>query len=131
MTNTSGGQQVLSRLRVSQVTPLLAAVAVGLIAAQPLLTYSLPRGTDTLYHLQRAASLLRALEQGILYPRWSFDLAYGFGYPVFNYYASLSYYPAAGLAALGLSVVDAITALAVALYIAQPVGMWLWLREEL
>ena len=43
----------------------------------------------------RSLAIARALAEGILYPRWSADLYAGYGFPIFNFYAPLSYYPAA------------------------------------
>ncbi|MDW8054688.1 MAG: 6-pyruvoyl-tetrahydropterin synthase-related protein [Anaerolineae bacterium] len=106
----------------------LAVLGLGVLAAQPLLTIGLPYGQDTLYHVQRVASLARALSHGVVFPRWSADLALGFGYPVFHYYAPLSYYVPAFLTLLGLSAVQATTLFAAAIYVLQAVGMWLWLR---
>jgi hypothetical protein len=53
---------------------------------------SLPRGTDTELHVFRAAELGYALRAGIIFPRWAADYYYGYGYPIFNYYAPLTYY---------------------------------------
>ena len=110
--------------------PFLILVLVGMVAAQPLLTYGLPMGSDTIYHVQRVASLARSLQQGVIYPRWSPDLAYGFGFPIFNYYAPLSYYLAVAFMRLALSPVQAVTVLAVVLFVIQALGVWLWLRLE-
>jgi hypothetical protein len=53
---------------------------------------SLPRGTDTELHVFRAAELGYALRAGVIFPRWAADYYYGYGYPIFNYYAPLTYY---------------------------------------
>src|SRR5687768_14643605 len=83
---------LISRLRF--IDPgLLLALLLSLAAAWPFLfRASLPRETDAELHVFRAAELgysLRALE---LYPRWAPDFYYGYGYPIFNYYAPLTYY---------------------------------------
>jgi hypothetical protein len=73
---------------------LPAAVVIGLVsalAAQPLFG-CLPRGHDSLLHLYRLVELDHLLHQGILFPRWMPDLVYGYGYPLFNFYAPLSTY---------------------------------------
>jgi hypothetical protein len=72
---------------------LLLAVALAFIAALPFLTRpGLPRGTDAELHVFRAAELGYSLQAGIPYPRWAPDFYYGYGYPIFNYYAPLTYY---------------------------------------
>jgi len=72
---------------------LLLALALALVAASPFLTRpGLPRGTDAELHVFRAAELGYSLRAGDLYPRWAPDFYYGYGYPLFNYYAPLTYY---------------------------------------
>lgn len=72
---------------------LILVIFLSLAAAWPfLLRSSLPSETDAELHIFRAAELgysLRALE---FYPRWAPDFYYGYGYPIFNYYAPLTYY---------------------------------------
>jgi hypothetical protein len=69
------------------------ALALALIAAASFFTRpGLPRQTDAELHVYRAAELGHALRSGALYPRWAPDLYYGYGYPIFNYYAPLTYY---------------------------------------
>ncbi len=57
-----------------------------------ILRPSLPRETDAELHVFRAAELGYSLRAGALYPRWAPDFYYGYGYPIFNYYAPLTYY---------------------------------------
>ncbi|MCO5204589.1 MAG: 6-pyruvoyl-tetrahydropterin synthase-related protein [Anaerolineae bacterium] len=53
---------------------------------------SLPQGTDAELHVFRLAELSRLVLDGSFYPRWAPNFYYGFGYPIFNYYAPLTYY---------------------------------------
>ncbi len=72
---------------------MLLAVLLSLIAAWPFVVRpSLPRETDTELHVFRAAELGEVIRQGQLYTRWAPDFYYGYGYPIFNYYAPLTYY---------------------------------------
>ena len=72
---------------------LLLALLLALVAAMPFLTRpGLPRGTDAELHVFRAAELGYSLRAGDIYPRWAPDFYYGHGYPIFNYYAPLTYY---------------------------------------
>ncbi len=68
----------------------------------PLLGPGFPRTDDGLGHLFRIVELDRALRAGVLYPRWASELAMGYGYPVLNFYAPLSYYAVEALHRLGL-----------------------------
>lgn len=98
---------------------LLVAVllAVGMLAAAQPFFYGQPSGTDALLHFHRLAQLERAVQHGILYPRWLPDLGLGFGFPVFNYYAPLSYYLALLLRWMGLS-------LSTSLLLCHALGLW-------
>ncbi|PID85106.1 MAG: hypothetical protein CSB13_09715, partial [Chloroflexi bacterium] len=69
------------------MVPLLSLVAI-----QPILTGSLPWRGDGLLHLLRLAELERGVRAGVLFPRWSPGLGYGYGFPLFHYYAPFSYY---------------------------------------
>jgi len=56
---------------------------------------------DGLHHLHRVAALTRYLQEGVLYPRWIGEFAFGYGVPLFNFYSPLSYYLAQPAALLG------------------------------
>lgn len=72
---------------------LCLALLFSLLAAWAfILRPSLPRETDVELHVFRTAELGYALRAGVLYPRWAADFYYGYGYPIFNYYAPLTYY---------------------------------------
>lgn len=72
---------------------LLLVVAICLVALWPFIgRNSLPQGTDAELHVFRLAELARLVEGGILYPRWAPNFYYAYGYPIFNYYAPLTYY---------------------------------------
>jgi uncharacterized membrane protein len=108
---------------------LAIAVAIGLLAAQPLLFGRLAAGSDTYFHIHRLWQVQTLFQQGIFFSRWSPDLPFGFGSPIFNYYGPLPYYFALPFVWLTSSLVMGYAiALALAL-IATSVGMFLWLRE--
>ncbi len=78
-------------------------------------TATWPHTPDGWIHLHRVRSLSEALAAGVLFPRWFPDFAFGYGYPVLNFYAPASYYPAALLQLLGADVLVA-TRLALACF---------------
>ncbi len=81
----------MSRVRRFDLN-LITILIVVVIAALPFLTRpGLPRGTDLELHVFRAAEYGDILRDGVLYPRWAPDFYYGYGYPIFNYYAPLTY----------------------------------------
>ncbi|HUN22149.1 MAG TPA: hypothetical protein PK299_03340 [Anaerolineales bacterium] len=53
-----------------------------------------PTQIDGLNHFYRLLELHWAVQNGQFYPRWSPDLVYGFGAPLFNFYPPLSYWVA-------------------------------------
>lgn len=109
------------RLRPTTFLPLLAVLALVPAALLPLLSEPLPRSADGRPHLLRMAALAMSLDNGELWPRFSPDLVYGYGYPLFHYYAPLIYYLGVGLHALGLSFT---AALHVIFGLALVLGAW-------
>jgi hypothetical protein len=82
---------MMARLRRFDLN-LITILIVVIIAALPFLTRpGLPRHTDLELHVFRAAEYGEVLRDGVLYPRWAPDFYYGYGYPIFNYYAPLTY----------------------------------------
>ena len=78
------------KLRKSVISAITFLAALA--ASWPLLRYPWIATDDGLFHLYRIASLARHWRAGHLYPRWFADFAFGYGHPVLNYYAPLSYY---------------------------------------
>jgi hypothetical protein len=110
---------------------LLLALALGLFAASPFLVRAgLPRKTDAELHVYRAAELQYILRQGVLYPRWAPNLYLGYGYPIFNYYAPLTYY-LSNLFALapGVNIVGGVKAVFVLGLMLASLGSYLLSRD--
>jgi hypothetical protein len=110
------------------------ALALGLsvLAAAPFLARpGLPRGTDAELHVYRAAELGYSLRAGALYPRWAPSLYLGYGYPIFNYYAPLTYYLANlfDLALPGVDIVGGVKAVFVLGICLGSLGTYLLGRE--
>ena len=83
--------------------PYAALTLLSLIAAAPLVNANLPCSDDGPFHLYRAVELGRLLGWGHWLPRWAPDMAQGYGYPFFNFYAPLSSYGVVALHGLGLA----------------------------
>lgn len=98
-------------------------------ALHPLLRAELPRGGDTGLHLYRLVELDHCLRQGLLFPRWMPDLVYGYGYPLFNFYAPLSTYLTAALHLLGLAFVPALRVGFILCLLGSGLAMYLFTRE--
>ena len=107
------------------------ALILALVAASSFLTRSgLPRQTDAELHVYRAAELGHTLRSGALYPRWAPDLYYGYGYPIFNYYAPLTYYLSNAFDLLpGVDIVGGVKAVFVLGLLVASAGAYLLGRE--
>ncbi len=72
---------------------ILLALLIGVVAAWPFFANaSLPTATDAELHIFRIAEVGYGLRAGNLYPRWAANFYHGYGYPIFNYYAPLTYH---------------------------------------
>ena len=86
---------------------LLAVLVLALPDLARWLRSHLPAGAETAIHLFRAVQLDWAVRHGYLYPRWSPDLVFGFGYPLFLVHGPVAQYVIVALHALGLSFIAA------------------------
>ncbi|MFZ0544469.1 MAG: hypothetical protein WAM60_03490, partial [Candidatus Promineifilaceae bacterium] len=110
----------------------LVVLVICLLVAWPFLSRpSLPQATDAELHIFRLAELSRMVRGGELYPRWAANFYYGYGYPIFNYYAPLTYYLGLGVELLPrLDAVDAVKALFVGGLLTAAVGMYGFVRDS-
>lgn len=110
---------------------LVLALVMALVAAAPFLTRpGLPRQTDAELHVYRAAELGHVLRAGVFYPRWAPDLYFGYGYPIFNYYAPFTYYLANLFDLLpGIDIVGGVKAVFVLGFVVASLGAYLLGRE--
>lgn len=111
---------------------LLLVLALSLFTLWPLLQNpGLPNGTDTLYHIYRVAEMDRSWAQGLLIPRWAETFYFGYGSPLFHYYAGLTYYVTSLL--MRVFSVDAVNALRMFITLCMlgaGGGMYLFMRER-
>lgn len=115
--------------------PFSLLIALVLVAARPLFASPFFFSDDGLLHLFRVFALDQTLRQGVIYPRWLWDLAYGYGYPIFNYYPPLAAYITETLHMLGLSFAAAaqgafVVFLAIAIGGAYAMGVDLFAEEK-
>src|SRR5690606_34451376 len=110
---------------------LLTTLVFCLFTIWPLTQQpGLPNGTDTLYHIYRVAEMDRAWAHGVLMPRWAEAFYYGYGSPVFHYYASLTYYVTSALMRLfALDAVNSLRTLTILCSLLAGGGMYLFLRD--
>ncbi len=120
------------RRSIFQLDPgYLVVLVICFLAIWPFISRSsLPQSTDAELHIFRLAELSRLIRAGELFPRWAPNFYYGYGYPIFNYYAPLTYY-------LGLLVdflpvlgaVQAVKALFVLGLVGAGIGMYGYIRD--
>lgn len=114
---------------------LLVILFLATLSAWPSLTRaSLPGFTDAEQHAFRTYEIMAAWQAGVPYLRWAPDLFYGYGYPVFHYYAPLSYYLGAayGWLCCGLTV-GAVAGVKFVLVLSAyvgAVGMYVFVRDR-
>ncbi|MBI1880046.1 MAG: hypothetical protein HYR94_17815 [Chloroflexi bacterium] len=109
--------------------PPLLVWLLALPAITPLIQPTLTRSADGLLHLYRLVALDHLIRQGVFFSRWLPDLAYGYGLPLFIFYAPLSYYLTEELHLLGLDVVSAFNASAALALLVAGTGVYLWLKD--
>ena len=105
-----------------------ALLVITLPTAVPLLRSGLPEATNKLIHLLRVVQLDVLIKDGYLLPRWAPDIGYGWGFPVFNYYAPLSYYVLELFYVLGLSLDNSLKLALIVAAAAYAAGGYLWAR---
>jgi len=109
----------------------IAVLASLAFAAYPLLQPGLPSVADATIHLFRTAEWVRIWQDGVLYPRWSPNLAFGHGFPLFIFAPPLPYIIAGALHLLGLSLEVSLKALPLLGFVLMGVGMYLLVRDVL
>jgi uncharacterized membrane protein len=102
-----------------------------LLAVSPLLPPGLPSIADAPIHLFRTMEMVSAWADGVYYPRWAPNLAFGYGYPIFNFAPPLPYFIAGAFHVLGFSLETSIKLLAVLCMAIYGFGMYLFVRNVL
>lgn len=76
---------------VIRLLPILAVLLLSYFAIKPLFVSGFfPIHDNT--QIARVFEMKKALQDGEFPVRWVADLGYGYGYPIFNFYAPLAYY---------------------------------------
>lgn len=86
------------------LTLLLSLPVIGPLL-QPGYFWGAHDARHSVYFLQQ---FVIALRDGVWYPRWAPDFAFGYGYPFFNIYGPLSSYVGAALHLIGFELVTAV-----------------------
>ncbi len=82
--------------------PIIVVLVFSVFTILPLLRSGFfPMHDDT--QVARVHEMAKGLSDGMLPVRWSADLGYGYGYPIFNFYDPLPYYVGAVVEIIGLN----------------------------
>ena len=111
---------------------LLLTLALTLFLVMPLAQNpGLPKGFDTLWHSYRVAELKRSWEHGVYFPSWAESMYFGYGSPVFHFYARLAYVLAAMLQVIfGLDTLNAMRCLLLVCVFTCSGGMYLFCKRR-
>lgn len=91
---------------IKTILPVVIVLLISLLTVRPLsLPGFFPMHDNT--QVERVYEMSKAVSDGMFPVRWVQDLGYGYGYPIFNFYAPLAYYEGAKLVLLGLSALTA------------------------
>jgi len=107
----------------------LPLVLLCLVAVWPLLRAAPPCSHDASFHYFRVAAMRYNLQNGVLFTRYLPDLAFGYGYPFFNYRAPLPYYLALGLYLTGMPLPLALNLVYVLAILGCALGAFLLARD--
>jgi len=106
----------------------LPILLISALAAYPVVV-GVPDFVDSANHFYRIVALDWHIQHFDFYPRWFTEAHYGFGAPVFNFYAPLSYYFAILFRLVGLSL-SVCYALSYGLaFVIGGFGMYQWTRD--
>ncbi|MEJ2559472.1 MAG: 6-pyruvoyl-tetrahydropterin synthase-related protein, partial [Anaerolineae bacterium] len=110
---------------------LLLAGLLALFVIHPLLQPGLPGSADTPIHFYRTLEFARSWAPGVVYPRWAPDLAYGYGYPLWDFAPPLPYFIPLALRAAGLSLEASLKGLIILTALGYGLGAYLFVRDSL
>ncbi len=120
------------RLRkgAAKIDPGLTVIFLAaLFVIYPFLQPGLPSTADAPIHLLRAAEWGRCWADGVYYPRWAPNLAFGYGYPLFIFAPPLPYVIIQGFHFLGASLETSTKLLPLLCLLLAAGGMYLFVRE--
>ena len=111
-------------------TNLLLVVALTVFAIAPLFQPGFFWGAhDARHSVYFLYEFDRSIQDGILYPRWSPDITFGYGYPLFNIYGPLAFYLGETFHLLGLDLLWAIKMVFATSFVLSGLTMYLFVRR--
>ena len=119
-------------LRKSIDPGLLLTLALTLFLSLPLASNAgLPDGHDLQIHAYRASEMRRSWEHGLFFPSWAEGTYFGYGSPIFHFYARLTYMLTAMLQVVfGLGTLDALRCFLLLGLLTCSGGMYLFCKRR-
>ncbi|RMF01742.1 MAG: hypothetical protein D6768_09945 [Chloroflexi bacterium] len=119
------GALEMKRLFSKSDANIWLVLALSLFAWGPLLTPAyFFNAHDARHSVFFLVEFDQTLRDGYLWPRWSPDFAFGYGYPLFNLYAPLAFYAAELFVLLGFGLTAAVKTMYALATIAGGLGMF-------
>jgi uncharacterized membrane protein len=116
--------------KIRQIIPLLILLVLTIPAFLPVLAPGFfPMHDNT--QPSRIFEMAKALTDGMFPVRWSAELGFGYGYPLFNYYAPLAYYVGAIFNLAGFNALDATKIMLALGFIVSALSMYIFAKEFL
>lgn len=111
-----------------KVLPYVVILALAFLAFRPLLVPGFfPIHDDA--QVARVHEMTKALKDGMFPVRWSQDLGYGFGYPIFNFYDPFPYYLGGIFGLLGMDALLATKMMVILAIIFSGFSMYLFAKQ--
>lgn len=113
---------------IRKLFPIILVIILSFFAFKPLLASGFfPIHDDT--QVTRVFEMSKALRDGMLPVRWSMDLGFGYGYPIFNFYAPLAYYVGAIPNLVGFDAINSTKLLFLIGIVISGIFMYLFSKE--
>ncbi len=122
----------LLKLRLQGINKNLLAVLLLLFLTIPAFKDTIATGFFPMHddlQMMRQLVMDKCFRDGQIPCRWSFDLGYGFGYPLFNFYPPLPYYFGQVIHFLGFAFNDTVKVLVILNFIVSGLLMFLLAKE--
>lgn len=113
---------------IKNLLPVIIVLIFSSFAVLPFLHSGFfPMHDDT--QVARVFEMAKSLSSGMFPVRWTMDLGYGFGYPIFNFYDPLPYYIGGLIEMIGLNALLATKLMMVVGIMLSGVSMYLLAKE--
>jgi uncharacterized membrane protein len=113
---------------LKQFFPLIFIFLLSLVSIIPFFNSGFfPIHDNT--QVQRVFEMTKSLQSGMFPVRWVADLGFGYGYPIFNFYAPLAYYFGSLINILGFDALSATKLMMIVGILLSGISMYLFARE--